>query len=108
MTKKEKIYRVLFRQNQEIYEVYVNNVYQGNMHGFIEIENFVYGERTRLVDPVDEKLRSEFKGVERSYIPHFSIIRIDEVTKKGINRIHKLTKESAPLNHPHHLHKFDK
>ncbi len=108
MAKKEKIYRVLFHQNKEIYEVYVNNVYQGNMHGFIEIENFVYGERTKLVDPADEKLRSEFKGVERSYIPHFNIIRIDEVNKKGISCIHKATNESTTLSHIPHLHKSDR
>lgn len=105
MRNKDKIYRVLFHQNKDIYEVYVHNVFQGNMHGFIEIEDFIYGERTHLIDPTDEKLRSEFREVERSYIPHFNIIRIDEVSKKGINRIYKQsTKPSTRISFPN-LHK---
>ena len=107
MSNKEKIYRILFHQKNEIYEVYVHNVYQGNMHGFIEIENFIYGERTHLVDPTDEKIRSEFKGVERSYIPQFNIIRIDEVNKKGVNRIHKLSPQQSAHLSPLHIHKSE-
>ena len=96
MTTEDKIYRVLFHQNKDIYEVYVHNIYQGNMHGFVEIEDFIYGERTHLIDPQDEKLRNEFKEVKRSYIPHFNIIRIDEVNKQGMNRIHKSTADGRP------------
>ena len=40
-----------------------------------------------LVDPSEEKLKSEFEGVSRSYIPMHSIVRIDEVAKEGVGKI---------------------
>jgi hypothetical protein len=58
------------------------------MWGFIEVEEFLFGERSQiLVDPSEEKLKTEFSGVKRSYIPLQSIIRIDEVDKEGTGRI---------------------
>ena len=58
------------------------------MWGFIEVEEFVFGERSQIVvDPSEEKLKNEFSGVTRSYIPLQSIIRIDEVDKEGSVRI---------------------
>ena len=48
----------------------------------------LFGERSAiLVDPGEEKLKSEFAGVKRSYIPMQSIIRIDEVEKQGAAKI---------------------
>ena len=54
----------------------------------------VEAEQTRLadlmsgfVDPSEEKLKSEFSGVKRSYIPLQAIIRIDEVDKEGISKV---------------------
>jgi hypothetical protein len=61
------------------------------MYGFIEVEEFVFGERSQvLVDPSEEKLKSEFASVKRSYIPLQSIIRIDEVEKEGTVKIIEL------------------
>ena len=58
------------------------------MWGFIEIEELVFGERSAvLVDPSEEKLKTEFAGVKRSYIPLHSVIRIDEVEKEGVSKI---------------------
>ena len=58
------------------------------MWGFIEIEEMLFGERSQIVvDPGEEKLKSEFSGVKRSYIPMQSIIRIDEVEKQGAAKI---------------------
>ena len=58
------------------------------MWGFIEIEEFLFGERSQLlVDPSEEKLKNEFQGVKRSYIPMGAIIRIDEVEKEGAAKI---------------------
>ena len=45
------------------------------------------GENSYLVDPGEEKLKNEFSGVKRSYIPLQSIVRIDEVDKEGAARI---------------------
>lgn len=84
----EPIYKVIFQNQNEIYEMYARHVYQSDMYGFIEIEEFVFGERTQLlVDPSEEKLKNEFASVSRSYIPMHSLIRIDEVEKEGVAKI---------------------
>ena len=80
----ESIFKVIFYNEGEIYEIYARQIYQSDMYGFIELEEFIFGERTQvIVDPGEEKLKSEFSGVKRSYIPVQSIIRIDEVEKEG-------------------------
>jgi hypothetical protein len=40
-----------------------------------------------VVDPSEEKLKAEFSGVRRSFIPIQAIIRIDEVEKSGVAKI---------------------
>ncbi len=78
------IYKVIFYNQNQVYEVYARAIYQSDMYGFIEVEDFVFGERTQvIVDPAEEKLKGEFANVSRSYIPMQAIIRIDEVEKEG-------------------------
>lgn len=81
---KKPIYKIIFHNQDKIYEVYAKNVNQGALFGFIEIEQLVFGEKTSLVvDPSEETLKTEFNNVSRTYIPMHSIIRIDEVNKQG-------------------------
>ncbi|SMF54725.1 hypothetical protein SAMN02745866_03486 [Alteromonadaceae bacterium Bs31] len=78
------VFKVVFYNRNQIYEVYARAIYQSEMYGFIEVEEFVFGEHTQLlVDPAEEKLKNEFAGVKRSYIPMHSVVRIDEVEKEG-------------------------
>ena len=78
------IFKVIFYNEGEVFEIYARGIYQSDMYGFIELEEFLFGERTQvIVDPAEEKLKNEFSGVKRSYIPMQSIIRIDEVEKEG-------------------------
>ena len=84
----EPIYKVIFNNQGEVFEVYARYIYQSDLYGFIEIEELLFGERTQLlVDPGEEKLKAEFTGVKRSYIPVQSIIRIDEVDKQGVPKV---------------------
>jgi hypothetical protein len=48
-----------------------------------------------LVDPAEERLKNEFSGVKRSYIPMHSIIRIDEVEKEGPAKISEFKGEKV-------------
>ena len=81
-------YKVIFYNQGQIFEIYARQIYQSDLYGFIEIEEVLFGERSQmLVDPSEEKLKSEFEGVKRSYLPMHSIVRIDEVTKEGIGKI---------------------
>lgn len=83
-----ELYRITFLNKGEVYEVYAREVYQSDLWGFIEIEAFVFGERSQMVvDPVEEKLKQEFAGVKRSFIPLQAIVRIDEVEKEGVASI---------------------
>ncbi len=82
------IYKLIFFNQGQIYEIYARQIYQSDLYGFIEIEELVFGERSGvLVDPSEEKLKAEFEGVSRSYLPMHSIVRIDEVAKEGIGTI---------------------
>ncbi|RJS94628.1 DUF1820 family protein [Salinisphaera sp. Q1T1-3] len=81
---KHRLYRVAFYNQGEVYEVYAREIAQGSLFGFVEIEQLVFRERTTVViDPAEEKLADEFADVRRSYIPMHSIIRIDEVDRRG-------------------------
>lgn len=82
------IYRIAFANQDSIYEIYARTVKESNLFGFLEIEDLVFGEQTALVvDPSEEKLKMEFNGVKRTYVPMHSIIRIDEVTKQGTAKV---------------------
>ena len=82
------IYKVMFVNQGKIYEVYARKVNHGGLFGFIEIEELVFGERSTVVlDPGEERIKSEFEGVKRSYLPLHSVLRIDEVKKQGVSKI---------------------
>lgn len=84
MPANKSLYRVSFLNQGKVYEVYARSVSQGGLYGFVEIEEMVFGEKSKVVvDPGEEKLASEFADVVRSYVPMHAIIRIDEVRKRG-------------------------
>src|SRR5579864_6025806 len=82
------IFKVLFVNQGKVYEVYARKVSHGSLFGFIEVEELVFGERTTVVvDPTEERIKTEFAGVKRSFLPLHSVLRIDEVKKQGISKI---------------------
>jgi len=84
----EQIYKVIFYNQGKVFEVFAREVYQSDMYGFITIEQLTFSEHTGvLVDPGEEKLKSEFDSVKRCYIPMHSVVRIDEVEKQGVAKI---------------------
>ena len=88
MANKQRTYRIVFHNQGNVYELYARSVTHGEMYGFIEVDDIIFGERTAiLVDPSEEKLKSEFAGVKRTFVPIHSVIRVDEVEKEGANKI---------------------
>jgi hypothetical protein len=84
---KKTLYRISFMSQGQVYEIYANSVEQGMLFGFIEVEELVFGERSSVVvDPSEEKIKTEFEGVKRTHLPMHSIIRIDEVDKEGVSK----------------------
>ena len=88
---KQRLYRVTFTNQGQVYEIYARAVSHGGLLGFVEVEQLVFGEKsTVVVDPGEEKLKTEFAHVTRSYIPVHAVIRIDEVSKPGAAKISPL------------------
>ncbi|MGI9202164.1 MAG: DUF1820 family protein [Woeseiaceae bacterium] len=87
----KNLFRVVFMSQGQIYEIYAREVGHGDMFGFVAVEKLVFGERTTVVvDPSEEKIKSEFEHVTRTYLPMHSIVRIDEVDKQGAAKISKM------------------
>ena len=82
------IFKVVFVNQGKIYEIYARKVSHGGLFGFIEVEELVFGERSSVVvDPAEERIKTEFAGVRRTYLPMHSILRIDEVEKQGVSKV---------------------
>ena len=82
------IFKVQFVREGKVWEVYARKVTHGGLFGFIEVEDFVFGERSSVVvDPGEEKVKSEFEGVKRTWLPMHSVLRVDEVRKTGVSKI---------------------
>jgi len=98
---KKTLYRVVFISQGKVYEIYAREVGHGEMFGFIEVEQMVFGERSSVVvDPSEEKIKAEFEHVTRTYLPLHSIIRIDEVEKQGLSKISTLEGNVAQFPMP--------
>ncbi|HEY6452748.1 MAG TPA: DUF1820 family protein [Steroidobacteraceae bacterium] len=82
------IFKVIFVNQGKVYEIYARKVSHGALFGFVEVEELVFGERSSVVlDPAEERVKTEFAGVSRSYLPLQAIVRIDEVRKQGVSKI---------------------
>ena len=82
------IFKIMFVNQGRVYEVYARTVSHGSLFGFVEVEELVFGERSSVVlDPGEERIKAEFAGVKRSYLPLQSVLRIDEVRKQGTSKI---------------------
>ena len=88
MQKDNPIYRIVFTQEDKVYEIYAHYLSEESLMGFIEIEELIFSEpHSIVVDPSEERLKTEFHGVKRSYIPIHMILRIDEMVKTGPAKI---------------------
>ncbi len=84
----KKIYKVIFYNHEDVYEIYASHVFASELYGFVEVEQLLFGEKSQLlVDPSEERLKNEFTGVKRTYIPMNAIVRIDEVEQEGSPKI---------------------
>lgn len=89
--KEKTLYKVIFMSQGQVYEIYARNVSHGDLFGFVAVEKLVFGERTTVVvDPSEEKIKTEFENVRRTYLPMHSIVRIDEVDKQGASKVSKI------------------
>jgi hypothetical protein len=89
MAAAKRIFRILFLNQGKVYEIYARSVSQtGALFGFVEVEELVFDARKGVVvDPSEERLRIEFAGVKKTYLPMHYVLRIDEVDKHGVSKI---------------------
>ena len=83
-----QIFRISFHNQGKVYQLHAEQVRQGELYGFVEIAGLLFDEHTSVViDPAEEKLKAEFSGTSRILLPMHAVIRIDEVEKRGQNKI---------------------
>ena len=86
-----RVFRISFLNQGKIYEIYAKRIQQGELYGFVEVQDLLFEESSKLlVDPSTERLKTEFKGVNRTMVPIHAVIRIDEVEKEGQGKIHEV------------------
>lgn len=95
------LYKILFHQQNEVWELYARELYQSDLWGFIEVGDFVFADQSKVViDPAVDKLRHTFESVPRSYIPLNMVLRIDEVEREGTPRAVRSESKIAPFPMP--------
>jgi len=82
------LYKVTFLNAGRIYELYARGVQSGALWGFTEIRDLVFDVNAGVVvDPTEERLRDEFGNTRVLHLPMQSIVRIEEVERKGVSAI---------------------
>lgn len=81
---KNHLYKLAFHQNNRIYELYCKQVVSSHLYGFIEAKDLVFDtDAGVVVDPTEERLREEFANVEVLHLPMHSVVRVEQVSKRG-------------------------
>ena len=82
------LYKVTFLNHGKIYQLYARSVSSGSLWGFTEIAGLVFDVHEGVVvDPTEERLRDEFGNTRVLHLPMQSVVRIEEVEKKGQSAI---------------------
>ena len=81
-------FKVTFLNHGRIYALYARRVSSGSLWGFTEVADLVFDVNDGVViDPTEERLRDEFGDTRVLHLPMQSVIRIEEVEKKGPSAI---------------------
>ena len=82
------LYKVTFLNAGKIYELYARKISAGTLWGFPEVAELVFDLHDGVViDPTEERLRDEFGNTRVLHLPMQSIVRIEEVERKGQSAI---------------------
>ncbi len=78
------LYKIIFLNQGKVYELYSEGVTSSGLWGFIEVSDLVFETGEGLVvDPTEEKMRLEFAGAKVLHLPIQSVLRVEEVEKRG-------------------------
>ena len=80
----KRLYKIIFLNHGKVYELYSEGVTSSGLWGFIEVSGLVFDSAEGLVvDPTEEKMRQEFEGASVLHLPIQSVLRVEEVEKRG-------------------------
>jgi len=101
----KRLYKIIFLNSGKVYELYSEGVASSGLWGFIEVSDLVFDTTDGLViDPTEEKMRQEFEGARVLHLPIQSVLRIEEVDKRGqcLIRDRKSGEKVTPFPVPPH------
>ncbi|WP_395790527.1 DUF1820 family protein [Aquimonas sp.] len=79
-----RLFKLTFHNGGKIYELYARRVVSSSLWGFTEVADLVFDSAESLVvDPTEERLKAEFADTRILHLPMQSIIRIEEVERRG-------------------------
>src|SRR5690625_4545272 len=81
----KKLFKIAFINQGQIYELYSRSVVGSDLaYGFVEVSELVFeNDHSVVIDPSEERLRTEFEDVEVLHLPLHSSVRIEQVKKRG-------------------------
>jgi hypothetical protein len=78
------LYKITFHNAGKVYELYARHVASSSLWGYTEVAELVWDSGDSLViDPTEERLRDEFGQTRKLHLPMQSVIRVEEVERKG-------------------------
>jgi len=86
---KPALYKITFLSAGNSIELYAREVSSSGLWGFVEVGALVLepvGD-SLVIDPTEERLREEFADTRRLHLPMHSVVRVEEVEKRGVCRI---------------------
>ncbi len=103
-------YKVTFTSENELYQVCAREVTTSDLLGLIEIGDFIFPANKLVYNPGEERIKREFEGIRRTWIPYHAIQRIDEISDARESEIKIIPLEAAreprikpaPLEKPKH------
>ncbi|MFW5927523.1 MAG: DUF1820 family protein [Wenzhouxiangella sp.] len=79
------MYKISFLNQGQVYEIFCRKIAGSELsYGFVEVSDLVFEtDESVVIDPTEERLREEFADVEVLHIPMHSVIRIEQVRRRG-------------------------
>jgi hypothetical protein len=80
----KRLYKIIFLNQGKVYQLFSRNVASSGLWGFIEVADLIFESGESLVvDPTEERMRQEFEGARVLHLPIQSVLRVEEVDKRG-------------------------
>jgi hypothetical protein len=81
---KKRLYKIIFLNQGKVYELFSESVASSGLWGFVEVSELVFDSAEGLVvDPVEERMKQEFANARVLHLPIQSVLRVEEVDKRG-------------------------